>query len=69
VNAVGSVNSPGAVIDSSDHRSIRLFSSGVPVSAILTRARRVRTALYAFDARFFTNCASSSSTAAQGSAR
>ena len=35
-------NSPGAVIDSSDHSSIRLFSIGVPVMATLNGARSRR---------------------------
>jgi hypothetical protein len=42
-NRCGSGNSPGAVIDSSDHSSIRLFSIGVPVIASLIGAASSRT--------------------------
>ncbi len=63
MKAAGSGNSPGATIDSSDHRSIRLFSSGVPVTANFAGARSLRTAWWARACRFFTNCASSRNTA------
>jgi hypothetical protein len=36
--AVGTGEQPGAVMDSSDHSSIRLFSIGVPVMATLNGA-------------------------------
>ena len=42
-NRFGSGNSPGAVIDRSDHSSIRLFSIGVPVIASLNGAASSRT--------------------------
>ncbi len=68
VNASGLGNRPGVAIDSIDHRSMRLFSIGVPVTANFTRARNRRAALYVAACRFFTNCASSKITAPQGSA-
>ena len=37
-NALGRGKRPGATIDSSDHSSMRLFSMGVPVIAILVGA-------------------------------
>ena len=45
VNRCGLGNSPGATIESSDHRSIRLFSSGVPVIASLNGAAQPPRAL------------------------
>ncbi|OLT30253.1 hypothetical protein BJF82_15760 [Kytococcus sp. CUA-901] len=38
----GELNSPGATMDSSAHRSMSEFSSGVPVTAIFTGARSRR---------------------------
>jgi hypothetical protein len=60
-------NSPGAVIDSSDHSSMRLFSIGVPVIATLKGAVTFRAHWYALDRWFLTYCASSSTSPDQGS--
>ena len=62
-NTCGLGCSPGATIDSSDHRSMSEFSSGVPVSAKVTRAGSRRIAAYVFAWWFLTNCASSSTAA------
>lgn len=45
VKRSGEGSRPGALIDSSDHRSAREFSMGVPVIATVEGARRRRTAL------------------------
>jgi hypothetical protein len=68
LNRSGFGNSPGAVIDSSDHSSIRLFSIGVPVIATLNGAVTLRAHACALEWWFFTNCASSRTSPAQDSA-
>ena len=56
------------MIDNSDHSSIRLFSSGVPVIAIFTGVASWLAHFYNLDCRFLTICASSSSRPDQFSA-
>ena len=58
-NRVGFGNRPGAVIDSIDHSSIRLFSIGVPVMASLNGAGSRRAHWYTLDWWFLANWASS----------
>lgn len=59
VNRRADGNRPGAVSEHSDHRSMSEFSSGVPVIASRNGAGMSFAALCAFEARFFTNWASS----------
>ena len=69
MNRSGFGNSPGAVIDSSDHSSIRLFSIGVPVIATLNGAAHLPRALRTpWSWWFLTYCASSSTSPAHARA-